>query len=1054
MARRTFGKVETRKRSGIVARERLFALLDQWRERPLTWIAGPPGAGKTTLVGSYLESRGFPTIWYTSEIGDADPAVFFQNLGASIPSRRNPLPVLSDEYRADLRAFCRRFWPLFFARIRAGSTLVIDGLLLAIDADSVGVILHQAITDIPDGIRLIITSRSEPPSEMAPLLMRQAMGVLGWNDLRFDLAETRAATAEISGLDETQLRALHDTCAGWVAGLRMLIEHYRRSGKFTSNPTVDCHDGLFVFLATEVFQQLPAATRNVLLRISLLPHITRDSAELLSGDKSAWQVLTEMSERHLFVDATHGAEPTYQYHALFKGFLTARARAEIGAIEYRSLQQRAAAFLAVRGQATHAIPLYASAGDWVAAARLILVEANSLLARGQSQTLRGWVQALPSWYVQATPRLLYCLGLSQCVLEPAVARATLERAYQRFLAEHNALGQALAAAAIVQTYYFQFDAFDALDPWIDALVELLRAEVVFPTAETELHVCSMLQIAMTYRRPNHPFLAACADRAQALITRGLDINQSVAAAGLLVTYYDWFAPEKSRLLIGYIQPLLRTKDLTPFNQLWWLLSEANHYYCEGASDRAQALFSQVRSIASSQGILPNHALLRMLDLMEANSNEISLDQIDALVEALNPTRRQEEQNIMSIVVPIALSRGDNARALAYAERMLRSASDTGHRACEFEAHAWVATALCESGHAEDALPHLAAARNLVGDVIAPRIELHHFLIEANVYLKLGELPLSQKALGQALALARAHGYANGFQVTPHILARLCAQALMFDIEPHYAQRLIQIHRLLPPPGEPSDEWPWHVRIRVLGQVAIEVEGTPLAFGSKAQKKPIALLKALVAKGPRDVSQSVLVEELWSDSDGDAGESALRMALHRLRKLFRRDDAVTISEGKLRLNERVCWVDAWSLDDFCGRIDVMKDDELVSQSDRLLALYKGSAFGGDAEQPWMLWACQRWRGKFLRAVGLIGAAEERRAAWGGALLLYQRGIEIDPLSEDLYCHLMNCYLEQGKTAEAYSAYRRCKDVLSIRLGVRPSLRTEALRQRVADLGASQ
>ena len=240
---------------------------------------------------------------------------------------------------------------------------------------------------------------------------------------------------------------------------------------------------------------------------------------------------------------------------------------------------------------------------------------------------------------------------------------------------------------------------------------------------------------------------------------------------------------------------------------------------------------------------------------------------------------------------------------------------------------------------------------------------------------------------------------------------------------------------------------------MLGQVTIEVEGTPLVFNNKAQKKPLELLKALIAKGPRGVSQSILVAELWPDSDGDVGESALRMALHRLRKLFRRDDAVTISEGKLRLNERVCWVDAWTLDVLCGNIDAMKDEELILQTDQLLALYKGSAFDGEVEQPWMLLARERWRGKFLYAVGLIGAAQERCSGFERALLLYRRGIEIDSISEDLYCRLMNCYLQQGMTAEAYSTYRRCKDVLSVTLGVRPSPRTEALRQRVAELGAS-
>ena len=39
---------------GVFPRERLFGLLDETREYPVTWISAPAGSGKTTLVASHL----------------------------------------------------------------------------------------------------------------------------------------------------------------------------------------------------------------------------------------------------------------------------------------------------------------------------------------------------------------------------------------------------------------------------------------------------------------------------------------------------------------------------------------------------------------------------------------------------------------------------------------------------------------------------------------------------------------------------------------------------------------------------------------------------------------------------------------------------------------------------------------------------------------------------------------------------------------------------------------------------------------------------------------
>src|SRR5215831_18904721 len=93
--------------AGTLARPRLFRRLDRAKRRPVTWVVAPAGAGKTTLVVSYLAAHRQRVLWYQVDEGDADVATFFYYLGLAAPRGRWPLPLLTSESRLGLAAFTR-----------------------------------------------------------------------------------------------------------------------------------------------------------------------------------------------------------------------------------------------------------------------------------------------------------------------------------------------------------------------------------------------------------------------------------------------------------------------------------------------------------------------------------------------------------------------------------------------------------------------------------------------------------------------------------------------------------------------------------------------------------------------------------------------------------------------------------------------------------------------------------------------------------------------------------------------------------------------------------
>ena len=239
-------------------------------------------------------------------------------------------------------------------------------------------------------------------------------------------------------------------------------------------------------------------------------------------------------------------------------------------------------------------------------------------------------------------------------------------------------------------------------------------------------------------------------------------------------------------------------------------------------------------------------------------------------------------------------------------------------------------------------------------------------------------------------------------------------------------------------------------ICTLGGFEIYVGHEPLRFGRKVPRKPLDLLKALIAFGGLGVAKPHLIEALWPEAEGDAGMQAFKTTLHRLRRVVGAA-ALAQYDGRVSLNAAQCWVDCWDFERLLHQVENHRSpDAIADMVKQAIRAYKGPFLHG-VEEAWALGPRERLRGRFLRVLVSHAGWLQDSEQCEQAIDLLRHALEVDDLSEEYYRRLMQCYAKLGRPAEALAVYRRCRDTLGRVLGLRPGPEMEALYQRI--LGAS-
>jgi LuxR family transcriptional regulator, maltose regulon positive regulatory protein len=406
----------------LVVRESLIDALSGDPSRPLSLVYGPAGSGKTMLVAQWAASasEARAVAWLSLDTGDNDPARFWMYV---IEALRSVVPGIGEAPLAMLRApgvnLVDEALPVLInelADVRDQFVLVLDDYH-AIEDERIHEGMALLIGHLPATLRIVMTSRVEPPLRVGTLRVRAQLNEIDAVQLRFSFSEAEAMVNDVHGLGLTPetVKVLHDRTEGWAAGLYLAVLSMR--GRPDASGFVESFAGsdrrVVDYLAAEVLGEQHEADLDFLLHTSVLDRFCAAVCDAVTGACDSRATIDRIERVNYFLIPLDPGGEWYRYHHLFGELL----RHELERREPRraaELHHRAGSWFLDAGMVSEAIGHLTAAGELDAASELIYNHWLEFTNAGQRETVARWMNQLPRGYIVNDGRL--CLAQARTAL--------------------------------------------------------------------------------------------------------------------------------------------------------------------------------------------------------------------------------------------------------------------------------------------------------------------------------------------------------------------------------------------------------------------------------------------------------------------------------------------------------------------------------------------------------------------------------------------------------------------------------------------------------------
>ncbi len=1033
-------KIQRPALSNIFIRQRLFDLIDKHSDKKIYWISGPGGAGKTTLINSYLYEQKIPCIWYNVDESDHDLAGFFYYLGlagnVAASNHEVKFPNFTPEYMFGLREFSRNFFEKLFQIQQQKTYLILDNCQELQEDSELFTAILSGMSRMKAGSRIIFISRNELPTSFLRLKANNELGLIGPNDLRLTIDELQAfSSLKNLQLKSDQLQKLHHQLDGWTAGFHIITG----AGNFEDQVDIsserkleDSKEAIFNYFAEEIFRHFNDSKQEILLITSLLPHLDVSLLGELCGSAEATDIIKDLCRKNIFISKQLGLPGIYNYHQLFKEFLRNRCEQVLSADQVKNILSDAATLYTNQGKIEEGISLHIQAENWKDVISLISEHGPAFLMQGRFRTLGSWLQQFPENIARTDPWILYWTAMCLMLQAPDKAQSLFDQALTVFKKNGDVVGVYLTLSGMGESLAYRFDTFVLYDQWIETLEVLLEEYPSFPSMDIEARITLVMMTAIALRQPSYVHADEWRNRALTLVNKGNGLDDSIRIHilnSLILERTLTGHLTEADLLITSFKNSIGNRDIPPVVTINLKNFEALYNWRSGNAKKCLEAVSEGLMLAEQSGVhiisfilLVNGVAGALIDgnLKQADSYldllESQLDHAGSygkLLYHFNKTWRYLADNRW----------GEALAQCKYALQIAPLVGNPESLAISYLAHSLALRASADFDFAESELENAIA---LCESHPIHQVAFGCHLTKAEVFFSSGNEVKGLKSLQEGFDIGSKMAY-NMFPLSRwSVISDLCVKALASGLHEDYVQRLIKQRKLFPVRSPVHlENWPWELKIYCLGYFKIVINGEILRFKGKTQQKPLELLKALISYGGMDVSEFLLSDILWPEADGDMQHQSFNTTLHRLRKILKVQDILSLNAGVLSLNEEKCWIDVWAFEQMISELDATHqfDKEVSTRTlnfNKAINFYQGSFLPNDSEG-WVIRTREKLHRQYLMSIEGLAKKFTDNCQWHEAINLYENGLEADPSAANFYYQLMLCHSKLGNMASALQVH---------------------------------